>query len=745
MTRRAHLAILLFLLAWGSARAGGAYLVNGAGEPLVWDVSRPLVFNIDQGGLGQLTPEVAQDLAVASFAVWGQVPDSALSFVQGDPLPCDVRPEIYSPEFTGCGPDGLPIFGDPNDPYSPVIFDEDGSLIDLLFGPEARVAIIGAATVSGGSFLPPRITDAEAILNGLFHDGIDSQANPELVERDAFQAVFVHEIGHWINLDHSQLNVGYWSDGDAANDRFLPTMFPASGDDDTQLLVLNPDDVATVVDLYPAPGLSGLSGTVSGRVFLPDGATLFQGANLILRSTEEPDLHVHSAVSGALYFPVPPSGVSQAEFGGPPPPALKGLFRFGGIPAGSYTLEVEEIHPGFLFGSSVGPFPAPVFVPGPHEYWSGAVESADPAVDDPAAYAVLEVLADLLQPGIDIVLNELPPPALLWAVDDELFDPNDPQSPTAIIELDMGSGEILRRYPAPERNLGFCEGLAFAPPRGTLFFTQCGGLSSRLIYELDPADGTVLNSFSWPAGAQSIEGLAFLNGPDQPAGGVLYALDGDADVILGLSPEDGSPKGSDLTVSANLFAALGGAGDDLFVSVKPNFILHLRPMDPEPLANYFPKPGLTQFDPILQSGLDEQLQGIGFDGQALYTCSFSPVDPEPGVAGNDLEYRLWRLNPFPATDRSEPSHRLDALDVRLDPTTLVPGGFSAAAVALRGDLDGSLRVDGFDLAALARVFPTAQVDASSRAADLDRDEDVDGDDLTIFAAFFGRSQLPVMP
>ena len=121
------------------------------------------------------------------------------------------------------------------------------------------------------------------------------------------------------------------------------------------------------------------------------------------------------------------------------------------------------------------------------------------------------------------------------------------------------------------------------------------------------------------------------------------------------------------------------------------------------------------------------------------------MDPEPGVPGNPLEYRLWRLNPFPATDRSEPSHRLDALDVRLDPTTLVPGGFSAAAVALRGDLDGSLRVDGFDLAAFARVFPTAQVDASSRAADLDRDEDVDGDDLTIFAAFFGRSQLPVMP
>ena len=79
----------------------------------------------------------------------------------------------------------------------------------------------------------------------------------------------------------------------------------------------------------------------------------------------------------------------------------------------------------------------------------------DPEVDDPSAFAVLEVIADLLRPGIDIVLNELPPSALFYAVDDELFDPNDSQSPTAIIELDLGSGEILRRFPAPERNLGY--------------------------------------------------------------------------------------------------------------------------------------------------------------------------------------------------------------------------------------------------------------------------------------------------
>ena len=74
-----------------------------------------------------------------------------------------------------------------------------------------------------------------------------------------------------------------------------------------------------------------------------------------------------------------------------------------------------------------------------------------------------------------------------------------------------------------------------------------------------------------------------------------------------------------------------------------------------------------------------------------------------------------------------------ALTSMPDPTEIVLGGFSAADVAMRGDIDGNLRVDGFDLAALARVFPTSLGDPDfRRAADLDRDNDVDEDDLENF-------------
>jgi hypothetical protein len=51
-----------------------------------------------------------------------------------------------------------------------------------------------------------------------------------------------------------------------------------------------------------------------------------------------------------------------------------------------------------------------------------------------------------------------------------------------------------------------------------------------------------------------------------------------------------------------------------------------------------------------------------------------------------------------------------------------------------------LRVDGFDLAQLARAFGSLTGGASYDAAvDLDRDGGVDGADLALLTAFFGQS------
>jgi glucose/arabinose dehydrogenase len=59
------------------------------------------------------------------------------------------------------------------------------------------------------------------------------------------------------------------------------------------------------------------------------------------------------------------------------------------------------------------------------------------------------------------------------------------------------------------------------------------------------------------------------------------------------------------------------------------------------------------------------------------------------------------------------------------------------------DIDGSMRVDGLDLARLARAFGTELQDPPDprydAAADIDDDDDVDGEDLSILASVFGLS------
>ncbi|MFQ5767838.1 MAG: hypothetical protein ACE5ID_07635, partial [Acidobacteriota bacterium] len=72
----------------------------------------------------------------------------------------------------------------------------------------------------------------------------------------------------------------------------------------------------------------------------------------------------------------------------------------------------------------------------------------------------------------------------------------------------------------------------------------------------------------------------------------------------------------------------------------------------------------------------------------------------------------------------------------------VPNVVQVFSEVSRVDLDGSGRVDGLDLARLARQFGLSQGQVGfDPAADLDLDGDVDGDDLIVMSIDFGRKTL----
>ncbi len=415
-------------------RGPAARSVNGQGDSMRWDTTAPIVYHPDQGPLGKLSNMAATTLLAQAFGVWAGAPTASISFAAGAPLPGDI------------GGAGLPstnpyhwsrywwIGGDDR---SPVIFDTDGSVIDDMFGVGARFHILGAAAVDTPPSLSGRIKEASIVVNGAFYDNVGPPASPADISEAAFEAVLVHEAGHFVNLDHTIANLELAGDGDPDNDLYVPTMCPVVADDEGYLADLNPDDEASIGALYPAPGFYSTTASLSGSVL--DGGIPFQGAAIVARHVADPLMHAYARISGGSYFPCNPGGAcypcgatSACATGGPPE---QGEFAIWGMAPGAYTICIEQIDQRFsLFnGSPIGPLAVPPTLPGPEECFDLA-ESSDPAADDPDGAKIVTVGVNTVGP-LDLRLNALPA--------SDPFEPNNaPASAAPLADLPAGRDTV---------------------------------------------------------------------------------------------------------------------------------------------------------------------------------------------------------------------------------------------------------------------------------------------------------------
>ena len=361
------------------AHAAGPLIVNGSGQPLVWS-GGVVDWNPDRGTLGALSNSDAIALVADNFAKWQAVPTASLSIGNGGQLPVDVTAANVNSFIGVCG-DGL----------SPIVFDTDGSITDLLLGNGSSNSILGFAGPECGTLSPPVITEASAVLNGKFIDGVQTGNNPE-ISVEEFGAVFLHEFGHYLDLDHSQINLLEAFDGNPANDDAVATMFPILING-MEAATLARDDEVSISTLYPTAAFSSGFGRITGQILMSDGTTPFQGAYVIARNVANPRLDAIGYASGAL------------DTGSVP--ALQGSFQLPGLVAGaSYTVEVEAIYPGFTGGSRIGPFSTPVGLPGPPEFWNGANEAGGNPPDDPNAPGTpIAAVAGQTVPNVNIILN----------------------------------------------------------------------------------------------------------------------------------------------------------------------------------------------------------------------------------------------------------------------------------------------------------------------------------------------------
>ncbi len=323
------------------------------------------------GELGRLSNEEARGLITEIFDKWSNVtlPSGTvevstvnLTVEEGASLG-NVDTSNLNDHFTYCPPtefcpDTDPPFirGSARSGESPLLFDSDGSLTDMILGSGASNNILGfagprvVARESSNLF----IVEAQAVLNGRFidcapdADAADACQTPE-VSVDAFKAVVFHEMGHFLGLDHTQVNLDQLNaalSGDSAAASHVATM--------SALFVgkeqLEPhyDDKVAISTLYPSAIFLSDFCAITGTVFQSNGLTAVQGVNVIARHVGDPLVEATSFVSGSLFTGSQDCSVATGGF------VLRGI-----RPRSSYTLEVEPISPIFQGGSSVEPCDPP--------------------------------------------------------------------------------------------------------------------------------------------------------------------------------------------------------------------------------------------------------------------------------------------------------------------------------------------------------------------------------------------------
>jgi hypothetical protein len=308
------LLLALAIISSHTARGSGPLLVAG-GKPVLWsfgDGQHPVSYQVDRGPVGPLDEKAAREHVQAAFDVWTKVETASIPAFSAGLLTNDVQ----------SGKEYLALKQDPAS-GNIVVFDNDGSIIDDLSGMGNSAYILGwALPFTKDGFIVRFVS----LFNGSLIDPSDLRE---------FRLTLIHEFGHALGLDHSQIQWEVAGDGNAANDVFVPTMYPTSSDGAKFRKDLHADDVAWISKLYPKAGKFAKShGTVCGKLVHANGNPVL-GSNVVAIRSDIPNIRF-SATSDWLK-------------------GHDGSFEMS-VPPGDYTIKVEAIRPSFVAGSSVGQY-----------------------------------------------------------------------------------------------------------------------------------------------------------------------------------------------------------------------------------------------------------------------------------------------------------------------------------------------------------------------------------------------------
>jgi len=307
------LLIIVLLTNMSLVDAAGTMQVKD-GKPVTYG-NRALKYKLDKGNLGILSNVEAASLFSEAFNTWKSVASASVKFENHGFLDQDIDSSNFETIY----------FPNKLHGYSPVIYDNDGSIVNALFGVGSDDQVLGAAgIVTDYEIYPDEIAESDLLINGKLFTDINT-----------LKGTVTHEIGHAIGIDYTQTNLEsittFDPDGKYAEASAL--MFPISVSDNFHL---HRDDISSVSLLYPNNSELLKYGSIEGKVLNVDRTSPIYSANVI-------------AIKKGDYLNEQVSCVSDYLADG------TGSFKLVGLTSGEYNLFIEPIFRLFYGGSSVGP------------------------------------------------------------------------------------------------------------------------------------------------------------------------------------------------------------------------------------------------------------------------------------------------------------------------------------------------------------------------------------------------------
>jgi hypothetical protein len=400
------------LIVPAGAHAGGPKYVAGVkffgpgvvGQPVRWAGGQVNYF-VDRGPLSSsVTNQQATAMVDAAAALWNAVPAAGVALRDMGTLNEDVNGsniqakngQITAPADVMPSATSYPLG---------VIFDEDGSVIDAIFGSGASEPI--SCQNNGIFFWLDNFSSGAAIAHGVILLNGLCATNPKMITMMSFQ--LERALGRILGLDYAQVNPGAQENGEPGGTLGWPVMQPESGLCGSQggACIPNPtvlrwDDISALNRMYPitAQNLASFPGklltaantvSIQGTIAFRAGEGM-QGVNVVARPLDEngDPLYEYTVtfVSGAYFsgnHGNPVTGWNGANgqplaMWGSNKPEMQGFFDLSGMPlppgmkTANYMVTFEPVNPNYILAESVGPYVAgspspsgtlePITVPG---------------------------------------------------------------------------------------------------------------------------------------------------------------------------------------------------------------------------------------------------------------------------------------------------------------------------------------------------------------------------------------------